>query len=86
MMGSIRQSLQYMKNKSTQENFHSQLTRTNHKVIVERNGQNQFKPSNSVFSFKKLNPLPMTLKSKSPSQSRSTPFIKSRMQNLLKNY
>ena len=75
-----------MRNKSVQEGIHSQLTKTSQGVVTERSSKNQFRPSQSLFNIKKVNYPQKYLNYKGSQDTRSTPFIKSRMEALLKTY
>ena len=48
--------------------------------------QNLFRPSQSIFNTKKSILIPKPLKVKMTPYNRSTPYIKSRMEVLLRNY
>ena len=80
-LNELRQSLQFIRNKSTQHTRYAQFGKDGSSPYKDSEGRDQFRPSHSLAVLKRSHPVVKPLKGNNfvMSNNRSTPFIKSRM-------
>jgi hypothetical protein len=84
-LSDLRKSLQFMRSRNNGETNYGGFVRAS-QGSLDGHTQNSFMPSQSPFNLKRNKSMPKQLKTKLTPYNRSTPFVKSRMENLLKNY